>query len=46
MATIVKLIEDFQAMLETATSNPQQRLLELPLLPAPEKHQCLSQKDY
>jgi surfactin family lipopeptide synthetase A len=46
MATIVKLIEDFQAMLEAATSNPQQRLLELPLLPVPEKHQCLSQKDY
>src|SRR5262249_18008637 len=37
VANIVKLLGNFQVLLEAATSNPQQRLLALPPLPAPER---------
>jgi hypothetical protein len=36
VTNIVKLLENLQALLEAATSNPQKRLSEFPLLPVPE----------
>jgi hypothetical protein len=36
VTNIVNLLENLQALLEAATSDPQQRLLEFPLLPVPE----------
>lgn len=50
-ATIVRLLESFQTLLEGIAANPDQRLSELPLLTAPQQQQLLTewnqtQRDY
>ncbi|MCP6762150.1 MAG: amino acid adenylation domain-containing protein [Fischerella sp. CENA71] len=40
-STIKRMVEHFQALLESIVTNPQQRLAQLPMLSAAERHQLL-----